>query len=459
MKKIILAIIVLVVACLPFYGNKVVKETIAKRFEVLDSYGLKSKLIKEDKGYLKTKLSYKLEVKDKEKFLQYIQQFSSSQLPLYTQNLIDGVEFGADMSFNNFPLSDKLSVDLYPVKLSDKIMDEIKSEDENIYNFINKILKKKAIFYHIDYGVVNGDFSGFVKDFKEVLVLKNNSSIDLSIEGINFNGKGLLIAPETLRTSIKRFDMQLSKKDENVKITSKGFKTVSNFESDTTYISTIHVKEGSFNYTNKITSEDFKMELDSLTLEGSSNTQGKKAKFFAKADIDTLKIEAAAQKYIFKNFNYDILLNNVDKKSFIQLQQLAKIASSQELTQDEELMAQKNMLEIFANGFDLKIADLSLEKLSTQKDKYIEGFKINALLHVEKDIDFVKKYQTNPSSLANNITFKSNVVFSKDFYGVLNMIYPVDLVLGQYKKEIASKIIFDISLKNSLLMINSKPVK
>ena len=144
MKKIILAIIVLVVACLPFYGNKVVKETIAKRFEVLDSYGLKSKLIKEDKGYLKTKLSYKLEVKDKEKFLQYIQQFSSSQLPLYTQNLIDGVEFGADMSFNNFPLSDKLSVDLYPVKLSDKIMDEIKSEDENIYNFINKILKKKA---------------------------------------------------------------------------------------------------------------------------------------------------------------------------------------------------------------------------------------------------------------------------------------------------------------------------
>ncbi len=85
-KLLLLAAFIVLIALLPLIGNKVVKNTIEQRFVSLRQNGLETTLKQEHKGYLQTDLEYAVTVADEEKFLAYLQQFSSREL-LYRKSL------------------------------------------------------------------------------------------------------------------------------------------------------------------------------------------------------------------------------------------------------------------------------------------------------------------------------------------------------------------------------------
>ena len=466
MKKLwILAALVVLVALLPLVGNRVVKNTIEQRLETLSQNGLEAKLQKEERSYLKTKLHYTITVKDEKKFLSYLQSYSSKELPPYTKSLLDGVVFAVDIGFSNIPFSEKISIDLYPLKLSDVTMEDLQKNNPDLYAFLSKLLKKRALLYHIDYDVTSSEFQGHMKDLNEHFTTHDDTNVSLLFSGVAASGKGMLLAPDSLRMQVKHIAIAMSNDTDALQFDIDDLLTTNSFESPTTYITSskvasaqivLHTTRQDVQTSKKII-ENIEAGVKNLSLSGSSDTQGKDAEFFAKISADELRFTQNAKSFLFKGFDYDSSLSGVEKESFIKLQQLIEKNSqtpnnSPQLEQELESL----LVKIFAHGLEFKIADLSLAKLSTPDVQNIDGFKITLQANLKSDPTFAQNYQQNPDAFVKNLSVTSDMHFSKPFYTLLNKVYPVDLMFANYKKEQGDMIRFHIEFKNGLIMINGQ---
>lgn len=469
MKKLwILAALALLVALLPLIGNRVVKNTIEQRLETLSQNGLEAKLQKEERSYLKTKLHYTITVKDEKRFLSYLQSYSSKDLPPYTKSLLEGVVFAVDIGFSNIPFSEKISIDLYPLKLSDVTMEELQKNNPDFYAFLSKILKKRALLYHIDYDVTSSEFEGHMKDLNEHFTMRDDTNVSLLFSGVAASGKGMLLAPDSLRMQVKHIAISMSNDADALQFDINDLLTTNSFESSTTYITSsklssakivLHTISKGVQAPKKIV-ENIEAGVKNFSLSGSSDTQGKDAEFFAKISADELHFSQNAKSFLFKGFNYDSALSGVEKESFIKLQQLIEKSSqtpnsSPQLEQELEAL----LVKIFAHGLEFKMADLSLAELSTPDVQNIDGFKIALQADLKSDPTFVQKYQQNPDAFVKNLSVISDMRFSRPFYMLLNRVYPVDLMFANYKKEQGDSILFHIEFKNGVIMINGKVVQ
>jgi hypothetical protein len=458
MKKtlIIIAVIFISLAILPFVGNKVVQESIQSRLNTLNKYGLTSKLEEQEKKYLTTHMRYHIIVEDEKKFVQYLQQFSSKQLPPYTQSLLEGVTFAIDLDYSNIPFSDKLSIELYPIALSEKTMQNLQTTQPKVYDFVKRVLQNKALLYHIDYNVVSAEFEGYMKDFNEKLTLEKNEHIEVSFHGLKADGKGILLAPDRLHTSLKDFKIDMSANKETALLKANNITSTTNFESETTYISSVHVGELALSMSADNTILQAKVE--NFALNASSNTQDEKAKLFLKTHLKHFEFNNYTGQYTLDGFNYDLMVEDMHKASYIQLHKLFE-TRSKEWNGEKEQLAQQNIVQLLAHGLHLKIADLSLKKFSFPNSDEIEGFRANVDLRMSPDASVVDAQHLTSQKMLKNLTLSSSMVISKPFYSVINNVYPVDLILAEYKKEKKDKIIFDIQLKDGVVHVNGKKVE
>ena len=468
MKKILIVVaLVVLIALLPFVGNRVVKNTIEQHLATLSQNGLQAKLIQEEKSYLKTQLHYTITVTDEEKFLEYLQSFSSKELPPYTKSLLDGVVFASDIRYSNIPFSEKISIDLYPKQLSDETMEDLKQNDPQIYNFLAKLLKKRALLYHIDYDVTSSEFQGYMKDLNEHFTTKDDTNVSMTLKGIAASGKGVLLAPDALEMRIKHIAISMNDERDAVRFDIQNLLTTNSFESKTTYILASKVDSAALtihslhldNQTGKQMVEDMGLGVKNFTLNASSDTQGKDAEFFAKVAADELRLAKNSQSFVLRGLNYDSSVSGVEKESFVKLQKLLEESSNtQTLSPRLQQELEALLVKIFAHGVHLKIADLSLKKLSTLQQKEIDGFKISMQADLKRDSDFAKKYKQNSAELMQNLSVVSDMRFSKQFYALINKLYPVDLMFANYKKEQNGAIVFHIEFQNGIVMINGKKV-
>ncbi len=467
-KLLIFAALVLLVALLPLIGNRVVKNTIEQRLEILSQNGLEAKLQKEQKSYLKTQLHYTITVKDEEKFLAYLQSYSSKELPPYTKSLLDGVVFAVDIRYSNIPFSEKIAIDLYPLKISDVTMEDLKKNNPEIYTFLSKLLQKRALLYHIDYDVTSSEFQGRMKDINEHLVTKDDTNVSILFSGVHASGKGMLLAPDSIRMQVEHIAIAMTNDKDALQLDIKDLLTTNSFESQTTYITSSKIASADLSLhtmhqdpqTSKQIVENIEAGVKNISLSGSSDTQGRDAEFFAKLSVDELLFAQNAQKFRFSGFNYDSALSGVEKESFIKLQQLIEKSSQTQyssLQQEKEL--ESLLVKIFAHGLEFKIADLSLSKLSTPDVQNIDGVKISLQADLKPDPTFAQNYQQNPDAFVKNLTVRSDMRFSKPFYTLLNKIYPVDIMFANYKKEQGDAVVFHIEFKNGVVMINGKALQ
>lgn len=455
MKKVIIfVLLILGLVSVPFLGNKVIKDTIDDRLTQMQNDGLAIKLLKEEKKYLTTELIYTIHIADEKKFVRYLQQFSSKQLPPYTQSLLSGIEFGLELQYNNIPLSDKINIDIYPTKLPVEIDTDLSKSDHKLYEKLEDILKNKKILYHITYAVTSGEFSGYMKDFNENFEQSNGNKIAITYNNVLANGKGVVLAPESLKVSVEKFTAKVESKTGDIDLIVNNLHSSSNFETDTTYITSLDLDSMHF----KATDQNAKVIVDT-NIEGiggdfSSNTQNKDAEVFTKGLVEHLSFQTSKEKYIIEDLQYDMQLEGLDKESYIKLKDIFEKVQDPDNQQQEQI--QEGIIDIISNGFNLKVAKLYLKNFSKENQKNLGGFDINLLLDVHKDPNIMQKIQQNPTALTKNITLHTDMKFEKGFYSYLNTVYAIDRFLGKYKKEQNNQIVFDIDFIDQVFYINKQ---
>ncbi len=462
MKKLIFAIVALVgvVAVLPFVGNTVVQKTIEQRLELFESYGLDSKLLRKESGYLETKLHYRMKITDKKKFLEYLEQFSSKQIPPYVESLLDGVTFGVDIAYNNIPLSKKVVVEFYPTALSQESMQTISKESPKLADFITRILQKRALFYHVEYDVVSITFKGYVKDFDESAQLENNVSLHLFYNGVEANGEGLIVAPAKMDLKIGTIALAVESSENKLEVALNGLKEDYAFENETNFFNRIEIDSLVSGFADKQAKRRIDLKVKKTFIDVNVQERKKRLDIASKSGFEQLLIDGGGERYTFDSFAYEGALQEVDAESFVTIEKIFKKASTmgRSLTQQEAQAVQNALVKLLAKGLRIDIRRLVLKRLSVPKAKNIEGFAIDAHLRIKPDSALVSN-QNDPKRLAKNISFRSHIDLSLPFYAFLNNFYPIDIMAAQFKKLDNDHVLFDIDYENGKVKINDKVLR
>jgi len=456
MKKIIafLVLVVIVIALLPIVGNKLVEGELSNRVEVLVSYGVEVSQSSTESSYLNTKKHYEFVVEDTEKFMQYLSQFADAQLPPYIDAMVDGIRIGVDVEYSNFPISDGIFLDIYPLTLSKNMMQNLKKEDINFYTYIENLLQNRGVLYHLNYNVVNSGFKGYIKDIKEEYVLKEKTKITLELLDASFEGNGVLVAPDRLSSRVGTIKFTVTNENEKFNVELKEFTSSSTFESQSTYASGAKLQSMEFVITGTGT-KDAKLKLDELHVNASANTQGETAEYNLKTSFKALDIVAKTSTFQAADFNYDISLSGVDKKSVEELRVLFSQAKVS-LSPDLEEKIQKSVVNIISKGLTFFIADFSLAQVGLDNVPMVKGFNLKSKLDIKADADLAQKLQNAPLLLVQNIDLDATFKFSKALFALLNKKAPLSSIANNYAKEEGEDFVFDIKFVQGELTVNDK---
>ncbi len=459
MKKIIIILVLILIAIslVPIIGNKIVDEEITNRLTLLTSYGVEIKTTADTSTYLSTQKHYEFKIINSDKFTIYLQQFSDKQLPPYTNSMIQGVAIGSDIKYSNLFFNDAVSVEIYPLSLSKKFMNFIQNEDKQLNTYIQNLLQTKGILYHIDYNVMQSDFSGYIKDIDESYTLKDGTKISLNLKNSIFSGKGLLIAPQRINSSIKNFSLKITRLKEDAEIIIEDFSSTSNFESASTYAHTTNIKSFDLNARGTIMG-NLVLDLQKLYIDFSSNTQLHKGEFYVKTSFESLNLLQNKSKIKLGEFNYDMALKDIDKDSFEKLRVLLlqqKISNSQQLTNDIQIA----MIDLVSKGLEILIADLSIKKFDYKNYKNIDGFSLKSNLVLKENLNLVKNLNLNPNKVAEYLNIDTSLKISKQMFSVIEKEFPMILLIKGYSKEQGEEIVFDLLLQDGNLSVNGKVLR
>lgn len=458
MKKILLfvAVVIAITVSLPLIGNKVVNDTINDRVEVLNSYGIETVKHISNNRYFSTTQHFEFILKESDRFIEYLNSFAQTQIPPYVNAALQGVKIGIDLKYYNFPLSDAIGVDIYPLSLSTKTMQNLHRKDLRFYNYLKDFLETKGFLYHINYHVVNSDFDGYLKNVKESYDIDGNAKIFLQLQGARFKGNGELIAPKFLETTLENLILDITDGQNNLHMTLNDLKGSSNFDSVATYVSSMLVDKMEFNLKNK--SDNIFLNLSKFHLNTSSAEEKKRLDFYVKSSLKELHLKGTKGEVSANDINYDLDLNGVSQEDYNRLRKLLAQEKVSKNSASEDAI-QQAILQLFAKGFSLNIADLSMKSLSFDNKKQLKGFRLDANISVDKDEKLVEKFRSNMQSADKNLHFTSKVLISKELFDSLNQDMPVTGFAKSFAKEQNDDVVFDMIFKDAKLYINDKAVQ
>ena len=448
MKKIIiaLAIVLLVIAALPFVGNKVAEEMIKQRVALLESYGVKAIVSTTDSSYLETQKHFEFLIEDEEKFTLYLEQFSAKQLPPYTQALLKGVVVGVDAKYSNLPLSDGVSIDIYPLSLSTELMQEIKEEDAKFSAYLQKFLESKGVLYHINYNVVLESFDGYLKDIQEQYLFDDKTEMKLTLLNATYKGKGPVIAPKSLVSKIQKIELKILQGSEVLLFELDGFSSDASFETQSNYRSRAKLKNFRLKLENL--GKDVVVNATNLTMSLSSNTEGQYAQVMAHNTIESFRLLSENLDLNTTEFNYDVSLSNLDKDTLEELMQLPE---------DEAL--QQLLMKLLSKGLTLDVKDFSLGNISLKSSQDLGGFALNSKLILNPDANFAQKYNGNAMKLFSSLDATIDFKLSKKIFALISEVTPMAFLARAYAKESGESLLFNITLLNGELRVNGKALK
>ncbi len=455
MKKIsiVLLIIVISLAILPIIGNKLIKETLDSKVELLKSNGIELRDSSVESGYLNSSRHYEFMISDTKKFLQYLTRYSDKQLPAYTFALLNGSVIGADFKYSNIPFSKAVEVDIYPLSFSDEMLKELHHSDRKFGDYVENFIAQKGILYHINYNIVSQKFDGFIKDIDENHTMSNGANLFVKVQGAVFNGNGNLIAPTSLQASSKHLALKMTNKLEEVSVNLEKLSTTSTFDSQTTYLTSAKLKTLTLSTTNEKGDKSSINLVDTFT-NVSLNTQGNKAEFDSKVSCSEVLVNSKNLQLKASNFNYDIAVFGVDKDALEELRVL--ISKSKALGSiDLATKVTNSSIKLLSKGLQVIIADLSTKNINIDNSK-LDGFKVQSKMLVKEDSDLAKKIKYNPMYITNNIDFDFNLKVSKKIFIKLLSVQPMLVLAQSYAKDSGEDLIFDITLKNGEVKVNGK---
>lgn len=459
MKKIsiiLVGLILAVIALLPIVGNQFMQNYIQDGVSLLSAQGLKMKTVQTDSSYLKTKKHFEFIVKDAHSFVKYLQSHTHREFSPELNAALEGTLIGADVEYSNIPFAKSITADIYPLKVSKELEDELKTEDINFYNQFKAFLKNRGLLTHIEFNLINNKFKGYMKDIDEKYLLHNGSTVTMQLKGMEFKGKGDLAFPKSFHSEIKMINFDAYQDKVRARLKVEDFSTQEEFESWSDYATTVAFNDVVFFISG--TPEDANISLKGLY--ASSNAVAKKAKIDleSKTNLKALHLESKEAIFDMKDLESEILVKDLDKASFNLLSEYLRQADNTNLASTQEKV--KSLLsELFAKGFTIKIPNISIKSMvMNQKDDF-GGLKMDANLHVKADENLSQKIKTSPLLFLQNIEFHSDIKLSKAIYRKVLNTLPVANAIASYAKEQKDGVGFEIDLKDANLSINGKALK
>ncbi|QFR50271.1 DUF945 domain-containing protein [Sulfurimonas lithotrophica] len=455
-KLIIIASVVLVaLASLPLIGNKIVESELSTKLKTLNSYGVQTKKEITHFKYLDTKKHYEFVVSDADKFIEYLSKFSNAQIAPYINKFLDGTTLGVDLKYSNIPISKAISVDIRPISLSKKAMDEIKNDDADFALYLEKFLKNGGLEYHIDYNVVNQEFNGHIKDIEESYTFASGQKLDARLQGSVFSGKGLLVAPEQIDSKTKSIYLDITNKTNHIKVDFQNINLLSSFESRTTYQTNMKMDSFSFDIDDDKTGKS-KLNIQNPVLNFASDTKGIKAEFISKSSFEKLYLKTKQQELEISSFNYDVDLKDIDKDSFEELSKLLSLVK-QDIDAKTSLKIQKLTQQLISRGFDLKVQDFSVKNMKINKTKDLEGITLKANIKLPQMA--LNSNTIRPMELLDKIDLDIFLQISKPMFVAITQSAPIIALSQGYAKEQGNDLVYNIKMKNSKISVNDKRVR
>jgi len=458
MKKSLIAISILLLgaASLPIIGNTLLKNKLDEKVVELHSHGINTKKDVTDSSYLNTARHFEFVLDDSQEFLDYLSRYSDKQLPAYTKALLDGVSFGVDVEYSNLPFAKALTLDLYPISLSEELKSNIKEADPELLGYLEKFLAAKGLLYHIEYNFLNDDFKGNMKDIDVAYTIDTGAHYALTLKGTTFSGNGELIAPKRLDSRFKEIEFDIKEGAKSLHMFLKDFKTSNNFDSKITYLTSVELDEAGL--TTKGTPDDGTFLIEGMRINASSNAQGERVELSSKSSVKKLEFIAATNALKIEKFNVDMALNDLDKES---IEKITTLLSDKNALQSRatEMKLQEYSLELLSKGFEFNIADLSVKKaVVTQKSvvEDLEGFSIKSKNIFKADPDLQAKINRSPLLALDDLEIDTDMKFSKKIYAVITQGRPMLASFSTLAKVQGENLLFKIEFKNSKITVNGK---
>ncbi len=457
MKKIIilLAVVISAVIILPIIGNIVIEDNLNTQIEKLKSNGIAVQSTSEESSFFTSSKHYEFVLEDGTKFVQYINQFSDTQIPISVDMMLEGMVLGMDLHYSNFMFNTMVEVDVYPLALPEQTIQAIKKEDINLLEYVTKFLKTRGLLYHVNYDMNDKSFDGFVKDINEEYVSKDLVTIKLVLTNMTYNGQGSLLHPNKINSKISKIFLVSIEKDEKVELSINDVESSSVFTTKTTYTTSANIKSAKINFYGV---SDSLISLKDVRMDVSANTEGKKAEFSTTSSIEELVLNSTASDLKLDKLSYDVSIKNVDKDAFEEFRTLISQSQTSMTTQAEKEIS-NSLINLFSKGLLLNIKDISIGKISMDAIKDVDAFSLNVLLDVKEDANLIKYVNTNPDKLLETITLDSKLSISKDFYALMNKTVPATALAGGFAKKVGNNYIFELKLKDSKVSVNGRSLK
>lgn len=455
-KKIIIGLIVVVVivAALPLIGNQAVKSQLDARVAGLSEQGIGVKSDDTQSSYLQTATHYEFQVEDQAKLQAFVNSMSSQQIPPYLTASLDGVTIGADIRYCNIPFISNVEVDIYPQAISSQMQTSLENSDADLSKQLTQFIQDKKLFYHLDYAIGSGSFSGYLKDIKEVVNFKDGTHIDFEISKARFNGEGTLIEPTQVISSIAKVSAKISaQQGEQFNFDLDNINSKSDFKSKNSYVS--HIDFDTLNLTFSEKSATSELRAKSIVVDMESEDNGKKVSGKSDVTFDSFMIKAPELEANMKQFALHLSASGLDSEAFTHLQTVSEAAQANptQQSQQEVLMASAAL---FSKGLTINVDKFSADQLQYNGSKMMKGFNHKVKVLVKPDPEFMQKLQGMPLALLQNFDVNAGLHFSKEFYSFINEFSPSTAMASSYAKEDGDDIVFDIVLENGALSVNGK---
>lgn len=454
MKKILIIIVAFIVALAPVVGNYIIESKLDENIKNLSLNGLEIKKQDSKSGYLNTSRHYEFIVKDSKEFREYLSAVSNKQVSPYADLFFKDSVIGVDLEYSNVPVLRSTSIDIYPVSLSEETMDKIEKENSSFAEFVKQFLEEKSLMYHVDYDIVTKNFEGYIKDIKETYSQDTNQKMEFELSDSTFTGNGNLISPKFLTSQTKKMRVYFEDSMDKFDFNFEDLLVSSSFESTTSYSSNIDLKSMNIDMKGKY-QKDSNINIEGLNFGFASSTDGKKAKFFSKSSFEKLYIDAKKESLYIKKFNFDSTLNNIDKDSYEELNNLLRSGANFDSSSVNYKM-QKLVQEMFLRGFTLDIKDISVENIRVDDKKDLGTSFVKANIKLPKNI---VKNTINPTELADNIGIDMLIDISKPMFEILIRTTPVLALSQSFAKDQGSSLVFDVKVKDGSIIVNDKKVR
>jgi len=500
MKKTLFFSLLLIIlaAVSPIIGNKIVTYYVDQEIIAVKEKGITLNFKSETPGYMYTSKQYEFILTDVDAFAKYLTEYGAGLLPPYTDELLKSIVFRLDMKYHNIPFLEPISIDIYPMYISDKIMDKLKGSDNVFFNNFENFITRQGLLYHIDYDLLSENYKGHIKNIDYNERGYDGSNIILTLHNAIFNGSGSFKAPKSLKTNIEKIYLQTNDTSKEVSIeinrlgiqSSEGMdksveviyekskelydKTKEMYEEsdipeqmndikeeseDTArdmYNTSMQMKSMFFKSKDKKSDEEVNVEAQNVDINSSSQSDNQKSKNRSYFFFESLNLKSNTQEMRMSQVVYDSSMHNIDAKAFRDLLKLMlELKTSPSYMTITKLKI--SAIEILSKGLKVDIPEFSIANISYEGED-LGGFKLVSAVNVKEDKNLAAKMLFSPFFIVQNLDFQLNLSVSKKIYSKFVEEVPLALLALSATNQTATDLIYDVSFINGNLKVNGSSV-